>query len=176
MDNKMFHDAYEAAAKELEALLQDQEKIEERILSLRKSMNALATLISQHGPKDKNFEDYARARIRDVVDTTLTGDIQKIVSLAGRPLTASEIRAELVELSGSMAEQSNPLATIHAILNRLSESGRVEETIKDGKKAWQRKLLDASSLGHRGPATREREKTKINTRALYGEGGKGFKK
>jgi hypothetical protein len=37
-----------------------------------------------------------------------------------------------------LTEQSNPLATIHAILNRLAESGRVHETVRDGKKAWER--------------------------------------
>ena len=37
-----------------------------------------------------------------------------------------------------MAEHRNPLASINAILNRLAESRRVEETVKDGRKAWRR--------------------------------------
>lgn len=131
-------EAYETAAKELESLLKEQERIEERILSLRKTMNALATLISQHGEKNKDFIDHAGARLREIIDTSLTDDIHKIVAAATQPLTASEIRSELKELGNSLAEQSNPLATIYAILNRLSESGRVKETVKDGKKAWER--------------------------------------
>ena len=136
MENKAFRDAYRAAANELEGLLKQQDSIEERILSLRKTMNALATLISQHEGEDKNFLDYAGATLRGLIDTSLTRDIHRIVAAAKQPLTASEIRTELNELGGSLAEHSNPLATIHAILNRLSESGRAKETIKDGKKAW----------------------------------------
>jgi DNA repair exonuclease SbcCD ATPase subunit len=138
MANQTYREAYEAAAKELESLLTDQERIEERILSLRKTMNALATLISQHGGKDKDFLDYAAARLRETIDTSLTNDIHKIVSASISPLTASEIRSQLKELGGSLAEHSNPLATIHSILNRLAESGRAHETVKDGKKAWER--------------------------------------
>jgi prefoldin subunit 5 len=143
--NKTYHEAYAAAAGELESLLKDQERIEERVLSLRKTMNALATLISQHEGKDKNFMDYAHAQMRELVDTGLTRDVQRIVTASPQPLTASEIRTELNELGGSLAELSNPLATIHAILNRLSESGRVKETLKDGKKAWTRRGVRMSS-------------------------------
>jgi|SRR5882762_5225249 len=140
MANRTFREAYEAAASELETLLGDQERIEERILSLRKTMNALATLISQHEGKDKDFMDYAGGRLRELIDTSLTNDIYRIVTASARPLTAGEIRAELKELGGGLAESSNPLATIHAILNRLVESGRAKETLKDGKKAWTKRL------------------------------------
>jgi len=135
--NTSFHAAYAAAASELESLLTEQDRIEERILALRKTMNALATLISQHEGIDKDFFDYATAWMREVVDTSVTQDILRVINASAEPLTASEIRAELNELGGSMAEQSNPLATIHAVLNRLAESGRAQETIKhNGKKAW----------------------------------------
>jgi len=148
MENKTFHEAYEAAASELESLLKDQERTEDRILSLRKTMNALATLISQHEGRDKNFMDYARAHLRERVDTSLTHDIQRIVNASPQPLTASEIRAELKELGGSLAEHSNPLATIHSILNRLLETGRVEEALRDGKRAWAGRALSLKSPVH----------------------------
>ncbi len=136
--NQTYREAYEAAAKELESLLTEHERIEERVLSLRKTMNALSTLISQHGGKDKDLMDAAAARLREVIDASLTDDIHKILTAAKHPLTASEIRLELKELGDGLAEHSNPLATIHAILNRLAESGRAHETVKDGKKAWER--------------------------------------
>ncbi len=138
MANQPYREAYGIAAKELDALLVEQERIEERILSIRKTMNALATLISQHGGKDKDFMDYADARLREIIGSSLTEDIHRIVAAATQPLTASEIRAELKELGNGLAEQSNPLATIYAILNRLADSGRAHETVKDGKKAWER--------------------------------------
>lgn len=136
--NKSFIDAYGAAATELESLLKDQDRIEGRILALRKTMNALAILISQHEGQDKDFMDFAAAWLRDTFDTSITESILRVINAAHLPLTASEIRNELKELGGSLAEHSNPLATIHAIVSRLTESGRVTETLKDGKKAWVR--------------------------------------
>ena len=112
----------------------EQDRIEERILSLRKTMNALATLISQHEGKDENFIDYADATLRNLIDTSLTRDIQRIVTASKQPLTASEIRTKLNELGGSLAEHSNPLATIHAILNRLAESGEPKKPSKMARK------------------------------------------
>lgn len=137
-EQETFVKAYEAAANQLESLLHEQERIEERILSLRKSMNALATLISQYDKKDEDFMSYAAGRLRNLVDTSLTDDIQRVIAASSDPLTAAEIRQQLNELGGNLAEHSNPLATIYAILNRLTESGRAKETVKDGKKAWTR--------------------------------------
>jgi len=137
MANKPYWEAYEAAASELEALIKEQERIEGRILSLRKSMNALAQLISEHG--GKKDEDHLQARMREIVDTSLTEDIRKIMTASGQALTTSDVREELNKLGGSLAESSNPLATVNAILNRLEEQGFVSETVKDGRKAWRRK-------------------------------------
>jgi hypothetical protein len=75
-----------------------------------------------------------------VIDTSLTDDILQIVTASKHPLTASEIRNELKQLGGGLVEQSNPLATIHAIASRLVESGRAKETFKYGKKAWTKRL------------------------------------
>jgi hypothetical protein len=138
MANKPYREAYEAAASELEALVREHERIEVRILSLRKSMNALAQLISEHEGKDVNFEDYAHAQLREVIDTSLTADIRRIMTASGDALTTTDVREELNKLGGSMAEQINPLATINAILNRLEEQGYVREELKGGRKAWRR--------------------------------------
>src|SRR5438128_10306109 len=135
MKNEEFRKAYNAAASELESLLENQERIEKRILSLRKTMNALATLISQHEGRDSDFTEYAHAQMRELVDNTLTKDIFRVIAAASGPMTTSDIREELKELGGSFAEHSNPLATINAILKRLEEQGKVKETAKDGRKA-----------------------------------------
>ena len=136
MTNSNYTDDYKAAARELEQLLEQQENIEKRILSARKKMNALAVLISEH-MDSPDFQKRAAATVRELIDTSLTDDIHKIVLASDIPLTASEIREELKKLGGSLAEHSNPLATIHAITNRLQEAGKVKEVSKDGRKAWQ---------------------------------------
>lgn len=138
VSNQPFREAYEAAASELEGLLKEQGRIDDRILSLRKTMNALATLISQNEDKNDDFLERAAGRLRDLIDTGITQDIHRIIASSSEPLTATEIREQLKELGNSLAEQSNPMATIHAILNRLTESGRAKETVKNGKKAWDR--------------------------------------
>jgi hypothetical protein len=159
MANQTFREAYEAAAKELESLLEKQETVEERILSLRKTMNALATLIGQSEGKDTDFLDYAGARLRQLVDNSITDDIFRIVTASAQPLTASEIRDELKELGGSLIEHSNPLATIHAITSRLVESGRVKETFKYGKKAWTKRLrVPFASVGRLNKGKFNRDK------------------
>jgi hypothetical protein len=153
MANETFRKAYDEAANELNALLTEQERIEERILSLRKTMTALSTLIGQNSEKEKGFMDQLSGQIRTMIDVSLTDDIHKILMAARRPLTAIEIRAELKELGQTLAEQSNPLATIYAILNRLAESGRAHETIKDGKKAWERMTRMAEAFRMTAPPT-----------------------
>jgi hypothetical protein len=147
MQNEPYREAYEAAASELEGLIREQERIENRILSLRKSMNALAQLIAEHEGKDKNFTDYAHARLREIIDTSITDDIKKILTASGDALTTSDVREEMNKLGGSLAEQSNPLATINAVLNRLHEQGFAVETVKDGRKAWRKRKTSETPVG-----------------------------
>jgi hypothetical protein len=141
MANESYQQAYGAAANELEELLQEQSRIEARILELRKTMNALAYLITASDPKDKTFLDYADGRLRELVDTSITADIRRILGASDSPLTTSELRDELKKLGGSLAEHSNPLATINAVLHRLTEQNFAVETLKDGRKAWKRHPL-----------------------------------
>jgi hypothetical protein len=150
MKNAEFRRAYKTAAAELEELLEQQERAESRMLALRKTMNALATLIAQCEGKESDFTEYAHAHMRELVDTTLTDDIFHIVAGASGPMTTSDVREQLKEL-GSLAEHSNPLATINAILNRLEEQGKVKETVREGRKAWKRDEIK------RGVATLPRE-------------------
>ena len=135
MGNENYRKAYETAASELEALLADQEKRENRIMALRKTLNVLSTLCQQDGI-DTSDLDQRYARLMQIVEGSVTSDILRIVKSSATALTAPEIREELNKLGGSMAENSNPLATIHAMLNRLVESGKIREDLKDGKKAW----------------------------------------
>jgi DNA repair exonuclease SbcCD ATPase subunit len=137
MGNEDYQKAYKTAADELESLLAQQEQTEERILALRKTLNVLSTLCQQAGLNTDDL-DKRYARLEKAIQGSLTDDICRIVSAARESLTTGEVREELNKLGNNLAEQSNPLATISSILNRLAESGRVHETVKDGKKAWER--------------------------------------
>lgn len=145
MGNEDYRKAYQSAASELEKLLQEQEKTEERIMTLRKTMNVLSTLCQQEGI-DTTEIDKRFAALYNMIEYSLTHDIFKIISGSTEPLTTSEVREQLKELGGSLAEHRNPLASINAILNRLTEQGKVEETLKDGRKAWKPKMIPLRSL------------------------------
>jgi predicted nuclease with TOPRIM domain len=140
MGNEDYRKAYETATGELEKLLGEQEKMEKRVLALRKTLNVLSTLCQQEG-MDTTDLDRRYAHLMEVVESSLTRDILQIVRNSAGGITAAEIREELIKLGGSLAEHRNPLATIHAVLSRLTESGRVKETLKNGKKAWSQRLL-----------------------------------
>ena len=137
MKNRDYVKAYEAAAAEFASLMGEQERIQVRIIALRKTMNLLAGLISQ---EDSEFGEYADATVRQFIDPTLTDDVLKLVSIAPGAMTTSDVRDELNKLGGSIAVHKNPLATINAVLKRLVEQGRIKETVKDGRKAWGRKI------------------------------------
>src|SRR5262249_33563409 len=130
MTNEHYRKALEEALKELESLLKEEEKMQERMLALRKTINVLATLCEEAG-EAFDFRGQASTRVMQVFNSTLTDDILKVVAAASPiPLTTSEVRVELNKLGGSLAEQKNPLATVNAILNRLTEQKKLTETLK----------------------------------------------
>jgi hypothetical protein len=145
MRYKQYRDAYEAAISELESLLVKQEKLEERVLSLRKTLNVLSELCQQDGVAETDA-DRRYARLAKAVEGSLTDDIRKIMQSTIDGLTANEVREELNKLGNTLAEHSNPLATVSAVLNRLLVNGEVEEGLKDGKKAWKSRTLRLSAL------------------------------
>src|SRR6202044_1696882 len=113
MGNEDYLKAYDTAAGELEMLLADQEKREARILSLRRTLNVLSTLCQQEGLNTTEMDE-RYAHLIGLIESSLTNDIYKIIKDSMVKLTASEIREALIQLGGSAAENSNPLASIHA--------------------------------------------------------------
>ena len=143
-----YRKAYEAATSELESLLERQEETDRRIMSLRKTMNALSTLLQEAGD-DAHWRDRAYARVEQVFQNSLTDDIFKVLNAAyPKALTTGDVRDELNKLGVDLSEQSNVMATVNAILNRLAESERAEKTVKDGRKAWKRRPLSVTDRGN----------------------------
>ena len=138
MTKSDYRRAYETAAAELESLLKEQERIEGRVLSLRRTMTGLADLLREAG-ESMGWRDRIDATLEGMAQHSITDDIRKVMNASSLSLTSSEIREELETIGYDWAEQKNPLATINAILNRLIEQGYVDETTKNGRKAWQRK-------------------------------------
>ena len=64
----------------------------------------------------------------------MTDSIRSILAQAGKPLTAAEIRDRLEAIGFDMASYSNPLATIHTILRRLTEAAEADVQEDRGRK------------------------------------------
>jgi hypothetical protein len=131
-----FKDAYHAAAEELASILRQKDALDLRITALRKSMTSLASLISQD---DESFLKTSGEQMMQMLDLSTTDDIFNIVSAAKEPLTSSDVLEELRRLGCTAIQHDNPLATVNAILNRLSERKKLEVTQKGDRKAWFKK-------------------------------------
>jgi hypothetical protein len=156
MSNKDYRKAYETAAEELQDALAQKKKIEARILSLRKTMNTLSTLLED----DKKWLANTMGVLSQLGELSLTDEISAAITQSNQPLTTTEIKNEVSKFSRSLERHKNPLATINAIAKRLVEQGKLEEVLKDGRKAWRAKrvsllsmLLPNSALAGPAPST-----------------------
>jgi uncharacterized membrane-anchored protein YjiN (DUF445 family) len=129
--------ALESAVYELESMLLEQEKIAERILSLRKTVAALSTLCEESG-EPMNWREHASARLLETLEgSTITEDVLQAVTNAAFPISTTLIKEELEKI-GTLDQHKNPLATINAVLNRLKEQGKVQEIVSGTKKLWKK--------------------------------------
>ncbi len=122
-----YHAWYANAASELERVIKErlefEREIEDRdrqIAALNQTIRAIAPLIGEKPPEMALDPELAASGMTDCV--------RAILSKATEPVTASEIRESLESLGFDMKSYSNPLATIHTVLRRLTESGEVEST------------------------------------------------
>lgn len=162
MANKDYRKAYGAATKELESLLQQKKQIESRVISIRKTMNALSTLLQESGDRG-----WLANMLGALEEESLTDDILAAIVQSTEPMTTTDVHNELKKFSRSVAEHKNPLATINAVLKRLVEQGKARETRKGGRKAWTPKVIslipqiDPEMLGKRLADTEESTENKF---------------
>jgi hypothetical protein len=120
---------YENAKNELKnvqeekaGLLRTAALCDQQINALIQTMNAIAPLVGAEPlPAPAGAETEAGPG-------GLTDTIRAILTEAGEPLTATEIRVKLEAKGIDMKSYSNPLANIHTILRRLTEAKAVETT------------------------------------------------
>src|ERR1700733_2172640 len=134
MTNQDYRNALEVAVAELEGLLEMQEETASRILSLRKTVNALSVLCEEDG-EEMDWRQKASQRLTEALESSVTEDILSVVMASTFPMSTTAINNELEKI-GTLAAHKNPLATINAVLNRLKEQGKVRIVDSDGKKLW----------------------------------------
>jgi hypothetical protein len=103
------------------ALGQELEQCDKQIVALIQAMRAIAPLVGENLPDLPSTDS-------EMVAGGMTDCVRAILKKAAEPLTASEIRESLESVGFDMNSYSNPLATIHTVLRRLTESGEVETT------------------------------------------------
>ena len=136
-----YEDDYEKTMGELQKAIQEQERIETHVVTLQKRLAALETLIRLDDPlagRQILTQDTSpsQAMVRLVVPQT-TDEVRRVLVAACRPLTSSQILAELKHMGVEFAERANPWALIHGICRRLVQQSFAEETTNDnGQKAW----------------------------------------
>ena len=142
--------AYEHAQRELKDLLVQQEKLETRIVIVRQSLQTLASLCeSQDSTPEAEYL---------LENSALPDEILSILRAVYPSYhRATIIKTQLERLGHDMTKYQNPLATIHMILKRLVDAGKVETgTNKAAEKLYRApRVSDALSL-HLGFQSAER--------------------
>jgi DNA-binding transcriptional ArsR family regulator len=102
-------------------LLRGVDELDRQSVALRRTMNAIAPLIGEEiVPEPKLVEE----------SVGMTERVRHILARSRLPLLASEIRDRLEENGLSMSSYSNPMATVHTVLRRLTEAGQAKASVE----------------------------------------------
>lgn len=124
------HERHETLGTEREILQENVRKIDEQMVQIRAAVGNLAAL---HDPLPAFKGQMADA-------------IRAILALMRGMSTAKEIREDLLAIGYDLEKHSNPLATIHGVLKRLTEnSGVGMERDEDGSTRYFWGAADPSS-------------------------------
>jgi hypothetical protein len=129
--------AYKQVSNDLKSLLAERERLDRKISKARQTLEALATSCEEEGIE---VEPSAEAQYL-LESATLPDEILGILDRAYPNYhRATIIRDKLEQLGHDMSQYRNPLATIHMILKRQIEAGKVET----GTNKQKEKLFRAS--------------------------------
>ncbi len=107
MTGESYRRALTEAIEEYERLAKQRAGIEARIAQLLQTIGGLSRLCN----------------LTPTVALGLTDACRMVLKAAGHPLTAAEVRMQLEAMGFDTARYTNPLASIHIVLKRLSSSG-----------------------------------------------------
>lgn len=121
MKPREYRAALKVAQKELLELHEQREDLDRRIARTRQTVQ---TLFMQLSTSEGNVKGPW-----DVIADNLTESVRWVLSAATRPLSAPDIRDQVIRL-GFEITSSNPLASVHGVLNRLIEQGEAHPIVK----------------------------------------------
>jgi hypothetical protein len=157
MENETYSKALNQAQKELGELLAQEVELTTRIARLKQTIAGLTQLCGEAAPVP--LPDFSMAAIMRELKTPkgklaalvglaalLSGDPNKmglgnacveVLKAADGPLTAEEVKEGLIMIAYDTSSSANILASIHTTLRRMVENKQVQESTKDGKKAYE---------------------------------------
>jgi hypothetical protein len=122
-----------ARKQELAGLLRQRQKIDQKMAQLQPVINYLEGLCRELGERVAQ-----ESAIKVELTTGLTELTRVTLEEAFIPVTASELKKRMEAKGFDFSRYSNPLASIHTVLQRLVKSGKVKVVPqKGGKKAYQ---------------------------------------
>src|ERR1035437_5514839 len=140
---------FENAKAELQRVREEKAELEralalrdQQIAALLQTMIAIAPLAGEEPP------EAPAAAETETPPVGMTDAIRTILSKAREPLTAGEIRDRLEDTGFDMKSYSNPLATIHTVLRRLTESEKVDVHESSPAAAGGKKFSIVPGKGH----------------------------
>jgi len=123
-DKGVYHQALEAAKRELASLREERQRLDGRIASLDQTVKGLAAVCEEQKVEIPTglLSEMASG---DVAGLGLTSAIRKIVSSRRTQMTPVEIRDALVESGMDLDRYSNAMVAVHNTLKRLYEQGEL---------------------------------------------------
>jgi len=116
-------------------LLEEQIKIEKRIVKVRKLLEHLAALC-----EDEGIEIEVSSEAAYLLENTNLADEIRHILVGAWPgyLKPNRVKADLEQLGWDLKQYKNPQATIQMVMKRMAESGSVQEAVspEDGKKLY----------------------------------------
>jgi hypothetical protein len=123
----------QARKRELADLLRQRQKIDEKMARLQPLISHLEGLCRELG--DRAAKEHAT---KVELTTGLTELARVTLEQAYIPLSTSELKQRMETKGFDFSHYSNPLSSIHVVLQRLVKSGKVKVVpLKGGRKAYQ---------------------------------------
>jgi hypothetical protein len=138
-------------------LTKERQEIDQRLMSLKQSIDGLNALIQQMGGPPPDIEVHPGVKAEPSLG--LTDSIKGILKNAGTLLSATEIRNELVRRGFNPDEYSNFLTVIHNTLRRLVTSHDIGFAEIGGKTVYMQ-IEQPDALRPRGVSPRHLGRTK----------------
>lgn len=113
----------------------ERERLEKRILQLQKTIESLSELVGETG----TVKRFAQIRLGGAYDSLkLTEAVRRVLQSADRYWTPINVREVLQAQQYDMTGYANVLASIHAVLKRIYESGDATRIADENGKAMYR--------------------------------------